>query len=682
MDKGITNKKQGKRGKSIAKKSAKASKTVQVFWPSEEKYRVILESIEELYYEVDLAGNLTVSNDSMSKILGYSKEELIGMNNRQYMDPETSKKVYHTFNQVYQTGIPAKAFDWELIRKDGTKRILETSVSLLRDSKGRPVGFYGIGRDITERKQAEEELRTEKQRFQNLSENAPFGMVMIDQDGTFRYINPKFRELFGYDLADIPNGKTWFRKAYPEATYRYHVFSAWKQDFKSMKPGEKGSRVFTVTCKDGTEKIINFIPVQLKTGENLMACEDITERKQAEAALKESEGKYRAILNSIEEGYYEVDLAGNFTFFNNFLVKSLGYTKEELMGLNNRHYMSPETALLVFKTFNEVYRTGNPKRDFEWELINKDGSKRFVEVSVSLMRNEKGQPKGFYGIARDITERKQIEEESKVHQEQMMQASKMVALGTLVSSMAHEINNPNNFIMLNTPLLQEAWENSKPILEEYYEKNGDFIIGGMRYTEMRENIPVLFSGIVDGSKRIKQIVEDLRNFARREASDMTQSVDVNAVLKSAVTLLSNMLMKSTNHFSIDYGNPLPLLKGNFQRLEQVIINLIQNACQALRDAKKSILVTTSYDEKREGIIIRVEDEGIGIPPKILPHITDSFFTTKVESGGTGLGLSISSRIVKEHGGTLTFESEVRKGTKAEIFLPLYRTEKALEERAK
>jgi len=148
---------------------------VQVFWPSEEKYRVILESIEELYYEVDLAGNLTVSNDSMSKILGYSKEELIGMNNRQYMDPETSKKVYHTFNQVYQTGIPAKAFDWELIRKDGTKRILETSVSLLRDSKGRAVGFYGIGRDITERKQAEEELRTEKQRFQNLSENAPLG---------------------------------------------------------------------------------------------------------------------------------------------------------------------------------------------------------------------------------------------------------------------------------------------------------------------------------------------------------------------------------------------------------------------------------------------------------------------------------------------------------------------------
>jgi PAS domain S-box-containing protein len=643
----------------LEKESRWLRRVQEVLRESEEKYRVVLESIEELYYEVDLAGNLTMSNDSMSKILGYSEEELIGMNNRQYMDDATAKKVYQSFNQVYQTGIPTKAFDWELIRKDGTKRVLETSVSLLRDSKGRPVGFYGIGRDITERKQAEAALRTEKQRFQTLSENAPFGMVMIDQEGTFRYINPKFRELF--------------RKAYPEATYRHHVISAWKQDLKSFKPGEKRSEIFTVTCKDGTEKIIHFIPVQLETGENLMACEDITERKQAEAALRESEEKYRTILHSIEEFYYEVDLAGNLTFFNESMIKNLGYTREELTGMNNRQYMSEGTSKLVFQTFNEVYQTGIPKKAFEWELINKDGTKRFVEVSVSLMRSEKGQAKGFYGIARDITERKQIEEKSKFHQEQMMQASKMVALGTLVSSMAHEINNPNNFIMLNTPLLLEAWESSKPILEEYYEKNGDFIIGGMRYTEMRENIPVLFSGIVDGSKRIKQIVEDLRNFARRETSDMTQSVDVNAVLKSAATLLSNMIMKSTNLFSVEYGNPLPLLKGNFQRLEQVIINLIQNACQALRDTRKSILVATSYDEKKQGIIIRVEDEGVGIPPEILPHITDSFFTTKHESGGIGLGLSISSRIVKEHGGALTFESEVQKGTKAEIFLPLYRT---------
>jgi len=508
-----------------------------------ERYLDILHGIEEGYYEVDFAGNMTFFNESMCRIVGYPRDELMGMNNRRYMSQDTAEKVYQTFNEVYRTGKPKKAFEWELIRKDGTKRFVEVSVSLRVDAKGIPKGFYGIARDITE-------------------------------------------------------------------------------------------------------------------------------RKQAEQALQDSEEKYRSILRSIEEGYYEVDLAGNFTFFNDFLVKSLGYTREELVGLNNRQYMNPETANLVFETFNEVYRTGNPKRDFQWDLINKDGTRRFVEVSVSLMRNEKGEPKGFYGLARDVTERKQAEEQLRHHEQQMMQASKMVALGTLVSSVAHEINNPNNFIMLNAPLLLEAWESSKPILEDYYEKNGDFIIGGMKYTEMRDSIPVLFSGILDGSRRIKEIVEDLRDFVRRDASDMMQSVDLNAVIKSAITLLSNMIMKSTQKFSIEYASDLPRLKGNFQRFEQVMINLIQNACQALPDTQRGISVSTSYDEKKRSILISIQDEGMGIPPKSLPHIMEPFFTTKRDSGGLGLGLSISSRIVKEHGGTLTFTSEPGKGTTAEIILPI------------
>jgi len=533
------------------KKLVTRKRDIELSQPSEEKYRSILQSFEEGYYEVDLAGNFTFFNDSMVGILGYSKkDELMGMNNRRYMSEETSKKVYQTFNEVYRTGIPAKAFDWELIRKDGTRRYLETSVSLARDSKGQPIGFYGIARDVTERKQAEE-------------------------------------------------------------------------------------------------------------------------------ALQASEEKYRTILNSIEEGYYEVDLAGNFTFFNESLAKNLGYSKEELLGMNNRQYMDGETSQLVFEAFNDVYRSGKPKTAFEWELIGKDRTIRFVECSVSLMRNAKGEPFGFYGIARDVTERKQAQEQLRQHEQQMMQMNKMVALGTLVSGVAHEINNPNNFIMLNAPLLLEAWESSKPILEEYYEKNGDFLIGGMPYTEMRENIPVLFSGILDGSKRIKQIVEDLRDFVRRDGSDMTQSFDVNGVIRSAISLLSNMIMKATTHFSVEYEDSLPPLKGNFQRFEQVIINLIQNACQALPDARRGIFLSTSYDEKRQGIVVRVQDEGMGIPADVLPHIGEPFFTTKQDFGGLGLGLSISSRIVKEHGGTLTFTSEQGRGTKAEIVLPVPRMKKGL-----
>jgi polar amino acid transport system substrate-binding protein len=224
--------------------------------------------------------------------------------------------------------------------------------------------------------------------------------------------------------------------------------------------------------------------------------------------------------------------------------------------------------------------------------------------------------------------------------------------------------------MLNTPLIKEVWQHVLPILDEYYERNKDFMIGGMRYPEMRYRIPRLFSGITDGSNRIKEIVEDVRDFVRRDTSDMNQSVDINTVLRSAISLLSNIIIKSTSHFSVKYGEKLPILKGNSHRLEQVMINLIQNACQALPDTRRSISLSTSYNEKTYSIVVKVQDEGRGIPPEDLPHIMDPFFTTKSDSGGIGLGLSISARIIKEHGGTLTFSSEPEQGTTAEMILPV------------
>jgi PAS domain S-box-containing protein len=404
----------------------------------------------------------------------------------------------------------------------------------------------------------------------------------------------------------------------------------------------------------------------------LQVATDVTELKQAEEALRESEEKYRTILHSIEEGYYEVNLAGNMTFFNDSLCKMVGYPKDELMGMNNRQYMSEETAKEFYETFSEVYRTGKAAKAIYLETIRKDGKLIVLELSVSLMRDSEGQPTGFRGIARDITERKQAEELAKLHQQQLMHASKMVALGTLVSGVAHEINNPNNFIMLNSPILKEAWENAMPIVEKYYEENGDFVIGGMNYSEMRENIPTLFAGIAEGAMRIKHIVEDLKNYVRDDTADLTQAVDINAVLMSAVSLVSNMIKKATNHFDIEYEKNMPLLKGNFQRLEQVAINLIQNACQALPATDKGIFILTSFDKETSNIIIRVKDEGTGIAPETLSQITDPFFTTRQKSGGVGLGLSISSRIIEEHGGSIQFTSQPGLGTTVEIILPVDR----------
>lgn len=191
-----------------------------------------------------------------------------------------------------------------------------------RDELGKLTeSFNKMSRTIMEQ---QEEVSKYTRQLQTLSENAPFGMVMIDKDGTFKYINPKFRELLGYDLNDVPNGKTWFRKAYPDPTYRHHVISTWIDDLEGFKSGEKRPRTFTVTCKDGTEKIINFIPVQLETGENLMACEDITDLKRAE--------EEKAVLHEQLRQSQKVEaigrLAGGIAHdFNNLLTVIKGYSQ-------------------------------------------------------------------------------------------------------------------------------------------------------------------------------------------------------------------------------------------------------------------------------------------------------------------------------------------------------------------
>jgi PAS domain S-box-containing protein len=540
---------------------------------------------------------------------------------------------------------------------------VETQQKELRDT------LESYKTEIVERVRAEDALRSSHERFLTVLDSIDADVYVADME-TYEilFMNKHMRDTFGHDLIgqicwrvfrkgsgpcdDCTNAKLLDTDGKPAGVY------VWE-----------GKNPITQKWYINYDRAIRWVDNRLV---RLKVATDVTELKQAEKALRASEEKYRTIIHSIEEGYYEVDLAGNLTFFNESLCKMVGYSKDELMGMNNRQYMSEETAKKFYKTFNEVYRTGKALKTMGLVTIRKDGKKTFLELSVSLMRDSEGRPLGFRGVARDITERKKAEDQAKLHQQQLMQASKMVALGTLVSGVAHEVNNPNNFIMLNSPILKQAWDNAMPILEKYYEENGDFILGGMKYTEMRENIPTLFSGISDGAKRIKRIVDELKNYVRDNSADLTQAVDVNAVLKSAVSLLANMIKNATHKFSIAYGKNLPLLEGNFQRLEQVMINLIQNACQALSGTDKGIFISTTNDNENSNIVITIRDEGMGIPSETLLHIMDPFFTTKHDAGGVGLGLSISSRIVEEHGGNLRFTSEPGAGTTAEITLPVER----------
>jgi PAS domain S-box-containing protein len=394
------------------------------------------------------------------------------------------------------------------------------------------------------------------------------------------------------------------------------------------------------------------------------------ERQRVEEARIKAEEKLRTVLANIDDGYFECDIKGNFTFFNPILCKTMGYTEQELLGMNNREFMTEEMAEKVYQVFNKVYQTGKPSFGSDWSIITKSGEIIYFEASVSLLRNSKGEPVGFRCIGRNITDRKHAEEAARMHQEQLYQASKMIALGTLVSGVAHEINNPNNFIMLNTPILREAWEGILPILNEYYKENGDFTLAGVDYTEMKDKIPILLSGIEAGSNNILKIIQDLKEYVKKDSMGFNNDVDLNKIVESSLSLISNMIQKSTKHFFVNYDENIPCIKGSFQRLEQVVINLVQNACQALQDNEKAIRLTTTYDRLRDCVILIVEDEGVGILEKNLATIMDPFFTTKQDKDGLGLGLSITKRIIEEHGGKIIFESEEGKGTKIEVSLPV------------
>jgi polar amino acid transport system substrate-binding protein len=272
-------------------------------------------------------------------------------------------------------------------------------------------------------------------------------------------------------------------------------------------------------------------------------------------------------------------------------------------------------------------------------------------------------------LTREIAERKMVEKQLVFNQQQLVQADKMAALGVLVSGVAHEINNPTGLILLNIPILKRTNNDIAPILEELYQTHGDFLVGGLPYSEMREETPRILNEMQEGAQRIKRIVNDLKDFARRDDTGDRTPIDLNSIVQTSLRLVEPTIRKATNQCRVTLADDLPQIVGNAQRIEQVVVNVLLNACQALPAPDRGITVTTRYNRATDNIILMVRDEGVGIAAEHLPRLTDPFFTTKRESGGTGLGLSVSAGIINEHGGRLSFESTPGVGTTVTLALP-------------
>lgn len=392
-------------------------------------------------------------------------------------------------------------------------------------------------------------------------------------------------------------------------------------------------------------------------------------KHKMEQKLKESQERFR---ETFEQNFDAIVLIKRSNFelidLNPGAVSMFQFSKEELMKNfravfeNNKTYQSFKREISAFPSTNNEFFLER------FQLRKKDNTAIICCIKANIIRLHENEV--LYCSFRDITEKVMIEEEAKILQSKLIQANKMTSLGTLASGLAHEINNPNNFIMSNTQIMQQVWAGAVDILLDYYEQKGDFTLGGLSFSEAKEVVPKLLRNTIEGSRRIKYITENLKEYSRPKNEETFTPVSINKVLEFSISILGNQIKKNTDSFRFEPGEDIPLFNGNFQQLEQVFINLVQNALQALPDKTHGIQVVSLFDKKDQSIVVNIKDEGVGMSPQILDRITDPFFTTKQDQGGTGLGLYISYSIIKAHQGVLEYESRPGEGTSVIVKIPL------------
>jgi signal transduction histidine kinase len=266
--------------------------------------------------------------------------------------------------------------------------------------------------------------------------------------------------------------------------------------------------------------------------------------------------------------------------------------------------------------------------------------------------------------------RRIAEKEARLQQEQLFQASKMATIGTLAAGVAHEINNPATALSLDIGIIKEVWKSLMPVLERANLEDEHLKVKAMDLKTLCDRTPRLLQHMDEGVGRIQNIVGELKDFSRISPPMLRNDVAINAVVEKAVALLGNILQKSTDSFAVNPAPDLPPFLGNMQKVEQVIVNLLVNAAQALKGKHGRIEISTGYDAASRRVRVDVTDTGVGMTPETLARIGDPFFTTKQSRGNTGLGIAISKRIMEDHGGEMIFASSPERGTRATLFFPV------------
>jgi PAS domain S-box-containing protein len=386
------------------------------------RYRNILDSIQESYYEVDLKGNLLFFNDAVVRELGYTEEDLRGLNFKQLVDEANAKKIYDIFHQVFLTGETVKSFDWEILKKNKEKLDAEASVALLRDADGKPIGFRGVVRDISQRTRAKKDLIKSEAKYRNILENMEEYYLETDLRGNFVFFNDSLCRMLGYTREELQNIN--YRKIIPHEQHQY-IFALSNEVYRT---GETKKIIHhTVLTKDGSIRHIerSIVLMRSATGELTGFSgigRDGTQRLEAEWIIQKNERHLRLITDNIRDIIWTMDFNLQFTYLSPSVLHITGFTPDEVMKMPLSATVPSGTGMMIEQLLAEELRQEVSREErgeaidkkktvtIEVQIIRKTGEYFWAENRISFNRDENGKPFEIVGVTRDISERKKAEE--------------------------------------------------------------------------------------------------------------------------------------------------------------------------------------------------------------------------------------------------------------------------------
>jgi PAS domain S-box-containing protein len=458
------------------------------------------------------------------------------------------------------------------------------------------------------------------------------------------------------------------------AAYSIELYS--RKDFAQSQLLEAERKKVEAANKGLEKRVAEGTKQIIKANDELK--QEIRERKSAEVGLRESEAKYRSIIENIEEGYFEVDLKGEMTFINESLCKISGYTRDELLGMSNRVYTTPESSKKMYRVFNEIFKEGKSGKITDYELIKKDGTKGVFELSASLLRDRSSNPTGFRGVVRDITERKRAEEELKRSKESAEAANR--AKSEFLANMSHELRTPLNHIIGFTELVvDKRMGDLNPKQEEY------------------------LNDALQGSKHLLALINDILDLAKVEAGKLElepSRVNLRTIMENSLNMFRENAAAHDIHLSLNIDGISEIISADEKMLKQVFYNLLSNAVKFTPDGgevklsarnlslentplvSEKLTAAPGFDTDGNGsgnhenfIEFSVSDNGVGVKPEDLERIFGRFEQADGTVGkrfqGSGLGLPLARSLVELHNGRLWVESEGEgKGSTFRFLVPV------------